>query len=833
MKLKRRAASLLLTACLVAGLMPTGMLTAYAADTGKAIQLVTESSPTGGISGYDGTDNDYIYYGYWTAPDNNTTSGAIKWRVLDTKTNMDNAVEGDGLFVLSEELLGSRGGGNVIFWNSGAPLVFAHNWQGSGAQAWCKDFAGIDGSSVKDAFSSAELAAILETTKTDGNYGRSQYSYNILNGDKVFFLSAEEADNSAVYGFSRNEERTAKYGSTSADWWLRSPGEGSAQKTGYVANNGEVTWTDIDENLAKPARPAFNLDLSAVLFTSAADNSGHNGSFSEPATYSGSEWKLTLADGNDFASGASVTDGKTSLIAGYSAETLTVSHASLSSLSSDYTNVTAMLTDSDGAVVYYGSINNDTSAKNSTVTIPAGLAAGTYTLSVYGEDWNAANMTDYATGTPFTTQINVISYTLNVTAPTFDEVTYGYTQPDAKAVTITSSGNSDSTITSVSLSGTDAGSFRLNKTDGATITAQSTDSSTYTVQPEEGLSAGTYTATIVVTYNDGATAEAEVSFTVNEAALSYYTITATAGEGGSITLTAADMSQGGYAVYEITPDNGYEIDVVMVDGADATDRLSAGQYTFDDIQGNHTISVTFRLAGTAGSGEDGSGTGTGTTDSGEDGSGTGTGTTDPADGTTTTTNRTSSSDDDDDSSSSSFASDDSGTWVQDGNGWRYVYKDGRYEAGTAVAGGDSAGQVSWKQIDGKWWAFGADGYLATGWVFDQESGLWYYVDETTGRKTGWHYDNEDGRWYYLDPVSGHMLTGWQWIDGKWYYFNGSSASPTWVFDGDLNKWIYDESTSHRPFGAMYADEETPDGHMVGKDGSREEAVDNGQQEGGR
>ncbi len=351
------------------------------------------------------------------------------------------------------------------------------------------------------------------------------------------------------------------------------------------------------------------------------------------------------------------------------------------------------------------------------------------------------------------------------------------------------------------------------------ITYESSDTFVATVDSDGKVTiAGTGTATITaaVSGNDNYTA-ATASYTLivetGSSTEDYYTITATAGEGGSITLTAANMALGGYAVYEIMPDDGYEIDTVTVDGTEVTEQAADGQYTFADIQENHTISVTFKQTET-----------TGTETGGSGGSTTGT--------TTSGGSRSSSSDDDDDSSSS-LASDDSGIWVQDGNGWRYVYKDGRYEAGTAVAGGDSAGQVSWKQIDGKWWAFGADGYLATGWVFDQESGLWYYVDETNGMKTGRHYDNEDGCWYYLDAVSGHMLTGWQWIDGKWYYFNEDSESPTWVFDGNLNKWIYDESTSHRPFGAMYADEETPDGHTVGKDGSREEAVDNEQQEGGR
>ncbi|MCD8370095.1 MAG: hypothetical protein LUC94_07240, partial [Clostridiales bacterium] len=300
----------------------------------------------------------------------------------------------------------------------------------------------------------------------------------------------------------------------------------------------------------------------------------------------------------------------------------------------------------------------------------------------------------------------------------------------------------------------------------------------------------------------------------------YYTISVTAGEGGSITLTAADMTSGGYAVYEIMPDDGYEIDVVMVDGIDATDQVSDGQYIFEDIQEDHTISVTFKLADT---------TDTGTIDPAADPTtDDSTGGTDETSGNSSDSDSAasrSSSDSDDDSSSSVSSSDASGTWVQDEHGWRYVYDDGSCEAGTVITGNDGTPgeQIAWKQIGGRWWAFGADGYLATGWVFDWGSSLWYYVDETTGMKTGWHDDTEDGYRYYLDTGNGHMLTGWQWIGGKWYYFNLDSESPTWAFDGNRNQWVYNESTSHRPFGSLYIDAETPDGYTVGKDGSREES----------
>ena len=103
------------------------------------------------------------------------------------------------------------------------------------------------------------------------------------------------------------------------------------------------------------------------------------------------------------------------------------------------------------------------------------------------------------------------TYTLSVTAPTFDSVYTGYTQPEAKAITITSSGNSDAAISEVTVSGTD---FTIGGR-GDTVPAEGSIA-TWTVQPAAGLAAGTHTATITVTYNGGATATAEVKFIVDQ-----------------------------------------------------------------------------------------------------------------------------------------------------------------------------------------------------------------------------------------------------------------------------------------------------------------------------
>ena len=139
-----------------------------------------------------------------------------------------------------------------------------------------------------------------------------------------------------------------------------------------------------------------------------------------------------------------------------------------------------------------------------------GLAPDTYQVRVKATSTSFASLVanvTIATGTAKT-------YTLNITSThTFTDVAYGYTQPVAQDITITSSGNWQSTITGVTVSGTD---FTIGGS-GSTVAAGDSIS-TWTVQPTAGLAAGSYTATITVTYNDGATATAPVSFTVTKAA---------------------------------------------------------------------------------------------------------------------------------------------------------------------------------------------------------------------------------------------------------------------------------------------------------------------------
>ena len=395
--MKKRILSILTVLALCLGLLPT---TVFAVDGDTAIMLGTN-----GISGYDDSTNsyDYIYFGNWEALDKYTTTGPIKWRVLDDKTNTG----GDGLFLLTDRAFGKgKYGGGVYFKQNGS----SNAWQGSDAQKWCQDFYG-------KSFSTGEQGAVLATTKSDAAYKASSgdlplpYGVSQLEADKVFFLSAEEAE-SRAYGFIDDDARQAYFGNTQyyGAWWLRSPVEQQRKDVAGTIHRtyGSLNGTTVS-NSGYTARPAFNLDLNSVLFTSAADGgksaSGMDSGLTAVGAYNGIEWKLTLLDDSrDF----DVTETD---ISGDPGDTITLHYTGATIGENEY--ISALLTDQQDNVLYYGRVEQaDDENGEISLAIPDTLAEGTYTLNVFNEQCNGDYKTDYASA------FETFTLTVDITAPT-------------------------------------------------------------------------------------------------------------------------------------------------------------------------------------------------------------------------------------------------------------------------------------------------------------------------------------------------------------------------------------------------------------------------------
>lgn len=227
-----------------------------------------------------------------------------------------------------------------------------------------------------------------------------------------------------------------------------------------------------------------------------------------------------------------------------------------------------------------------------------GLAPGDYQVRAKSTD---TSFTGEAASVTISTGAEP-TYTLNVTAPAFDSVYTGYAQPEAKAITISSAGNSDATISSVTV---DNASFVIGGS-GSTVPAGG-NITTWTIRPAAGLSVGTYTATITVTYDGGATATAQVSFTVTRRPSSggggttpsnpTYTPGVTEPENGAVTVTPEKPKAGDTVTITATPEERYKVDSVTVTGEDgnpvAVTAREDGSFTFTQPEGDVTITVTF------------------------------------------------------------------------------------------------------------------------------------------------------------------------------------------------------------------------------------------------
>ena len=182
----------------------------------------------------------------------------------------------------------------------------------------------------------------------------------------------------------------------SSFWLLRSPSASDSDVT-YVEGDGVVKFNysvyGIYQELG--VRPAFNLNLDSVLFTSAAVGGKPDGGL-QPVSqnYTGNEWKLTLYDSKRNNFSRTTREVSTSTKGG----TVEISYTDAKTGANEY--ISALIFDDVSNVIYYGRSNAPLTENDGTaqITIPAGFAEGTYTMSVFNEQYNGDCKTDLASG---------------------------------------------------------------------------------------------------------------------------------------------------------------------------------------------------------------------------------------------------------------------------------------------------------------------------------------------------------------------------------------------------------------------------------------------------
>ena len=357
--MKKRILSILLCLCMAACMLPT-VAFAAGAENDKAIQLGTdalsknvntEAAPT-------------VYFGQ----DHGNNPAA--WRVIGYDGSDVTSAQGD-ITLLAAGTMGEAAFDSVNYSSEYAPSELK---------------TAIDALEAK--LTTEENAAVKKRTLASGSY----------NGENTDCVAGAQVDNAVFWPLSIaeahavnqdlrivNKEHTnwAMY-----HWWLRSPCK-SSSSAAVVHGNGEV----LDDGMYHTSdefgvRPAFNLNLNAVLFASAAVGGKPDGGLTPISEHTGNEWKLTLLDNSrNFA----VTETTAS---GDPGDILTLHYNGATTGANEYISV--IIADNNGAQ-YYGRVAQPTAESGTVeIKIPSDIAPGDYTLKVFNEQYNSDYNTDYA-----------------------------------------------------------------------------------------------------------------------------------------------------------------------------------------------------------------------------------------------------------------------------------------------------------------------------------------------------------------------------------------------------------------------------------------------------
>ena len=359
--MKKRILSILLTLCMVLCLVP---ITVFAAGGAKAILPGTSAQSILKI------DKSRLSF------------AGHEWWVIGQKTDKSNNAPIITLIAVNNDFgdVPFRTGSAVPFENarrySEDNGYYANN--PSDMSQWRKpnEYAGSTLQqkmvSLAEAIPEKEQAVIRPKDITEGITGQE------VKSQKLWAFSQEDS----IYLY-RN---SCKY---AAKWWTRSSNEVYGYGSWTIHPDGRSgSALNVDYDAA--VRPAMELDLSSVLFISAAEH-GKVADLTTPiAEYAGDEWKLTLHDSNrdDFTA-------KTVLVNG---SVLEVEYKNAKVGDNEY--ISAVIKDADGSISRYTRVVQLDGTTNGTRGRAAidltGIDMTGKTLCVFNEQFNGDHKTDYA-----------------------------------------------------------------------------------------------------------------------------------------------------------------------------------------------------------------------------------------------------------------------------------------------------------------------------------------------------------------------------------------------------------------------------------------------------
>ena len=361
--MKKRILSILLVFCIMMSLMP---ISVFAEEVGAEGSASVQLGTTALNKNVNTATAPTVYFGQ------NHDNNPAAWRVIGYDRSGVTSAQGD-ITLLAAGAMGVIPFVDTILYNEYAPSNLK---------------TAIDALAAK--LTTEENAAVKKRALTSGSY----------NGENTDCVAGGQVDNAVFWPLSTKEAIAVNNDLRALDpahpnwvtsnWWLRSPGS----KTFYVAivsSDGSVKYSGISirkQNNHLTVRPAFNLNLNSVLFTSAAVGGKPDRGLTPIPEYSGNEWKLTLLDSNrNFAVTEKTADG-------YPNDTITLNYSGATTGANEY--ISAIIADNNGAQ-YYGRVAQPTAESGTVeIKIPSDIAPGNYTLKVFSEQYNGDYKTDYA-----------------------------------------------------------------------------------------------------------------------------------------------------------------------------------------------------------------------------------------------------------------------------------------------------------------------------------------------------------------------------------------------------------------------------------------------------
>ena len=243
-------------------------------------------------------------------------------------------------------------------------------------------------------FSQGERAGIAPRTLAVGKYSDKWPYTTGIAGDPV--------ENALLWPLSTEEAVYMNEDLRKVDdfmWWLRSPGKNN-QYAAEVWDNGQVEYDGfIVDSDRISLRPAFNLNLQSVLFTSAAVGGKSSGTVGAGAlkpvgSNSTNDWKLTVQSGHEGFKITSSSYDNTNHV-------LTVYYSGAVTSTDENEYVSAGVVDKDGKITHYGNIKQCKSDGDASgqieINLDGVLSCGNDTeVYVFNEQLNGDNKTDYA-----------------------------------------------------------------------------------------------------------------------------------------------------------------------------------------------------------------------------------------------------------------------------------------------------------------------------------------------------------------------------------------------------------------------------------------------------